>query len=286
MPKRDPGKRTSLLEAFFIYVIIAGVAFVIYTTGRTIGVDIGRDEVTAREHYEAEKESALAACVDTHPTALRKCVIEAAESAQNKSEARQDLYAQQDMSQWAFLMMLISGCTLLITGLGVVWIKDTLIETRRAVRSADDAVNVTREIGQTQTRAYLDTVKFDILPVKTGDDFIFYGVVHLKNSGQSPATDVLVRISTANSPHAQFKKLGRIGAGVTETTQMQLPHIHHVNGRELLVGVDVTLSYSTVFRDIGRIEDPHGAPFSARFYPQDRVTQNMMNLGSRTIVVG
>lgn len=286
MSKRNPNQRTTLLEAFAIYVVIAGVAIIIFATGRTAGVDVGRNEVSAREHYEAVKNTALAACTDIEPTALRQCVVESTEAAQNKSEARQDLYAQQDMSRWAFWMMIISGCTLLVTGLGIVWIRATLIETRRAVKAADDAVNVTREIGQTQTRAYLDAVKFDILPVKLGDELIFYGMVHLKNSGQSPAVDVLVRVSTRNAPHDQFKKLGRIGAGVTEIAQMQLPFVSHEEGEELILGADVMLSYDTVFSDIGRIKDAHSAPFSARFHPQDRVPQEMVALGSRVIVVG
>lgn len=201
MFKRDPSQRTSLLEAFFICVIIAGVAIIVYATGRTAGVDIGRDEISAREHYESIKDSALAACVDTEPTALRECVIEASEAAQNQSESRQDLYAQQDMSRWAFWMMIISGFTFLVTGLGIVWIRDTLVETRKAVRSADDAVNVTREIGEKQVRAYLSIRDGKI--VSKGENpkqNSFFFAAEWKNYGQSPAFIKEIRVGGGHYP--------------------------------------------------------------------------------------
>ncbi|UYV37662.1 hypothetical protein N4R57_00635 [Rhodobacteraceae bacterium D3-12] len=155
MPERNRNYRATLFEAFAIGAMICGVAVLTYAIGRSVGVDVGRNEVNARQHYEETKSGALAACVGLKATDLRECVIEAVESAQNQAESRQDLHAQQDMSRWAFWMMIISGLTLFVTGLGIVWIRDTLIETRRAVRAADDAVTVTREVGETQTRAYV-----------------------------------------------------------------------------------------------------------------------------------
>jgi len=192
MPKRDPNRRTTLLEAFAICVVIAGVAIIIFATGRTAGVDVGRNEVTARDHYEAVKNAALAACIDTEPTALRQCVIESTEMAQNQSESRQGLFAQQDMSRWAFWMMIISGCTLLVTGIGIVWIRDTLVETRRAVKAADDAVKVTRDIGEAQISPYLSIVHASaFIDERNGISF----TVQVKNSGQTPAKNVHVIVS-------------------------------------------------------------------------------------------
>lgn len=192
MHNRDENQKTTLLEAFAICVAIAGTAVIIFATGRVAGVDIGRDEVSAHEHYQVVKDSALAACVDTDPTALRKCVIEAAETAQNQSEARQDLYAQQDMSRWAFWMTIISGLTMLMTGVGIVWIRDTLVETRRAVDSADDAVRVTREIGVAQISPYLSIVRASaFVDEQCGICFR----VQVKNSGQTPAKNVHVIVS-------------------------------------------------------------------------------------------
>lgn len=186
MSKRDKNYNGSTLEAFLICVVILGVSIGIYATGRTIGVDIGRNEITAREHYDTEKNGALAACTDTDITALRECVVQAVESAQYQSESRQDLYAQQDMSRWTFWMAIVSGLLFLVSSLGIVWIRDTLIETRRAVKAADDAVEVTRIIGQQQIRAYvgLKTINFNTHQVAT---------VKIVNFGNTPAYKVQIR---------------------------------------------------------------------------------------------
>lgn len=201
MPNRNRDNRTTLLEAFAIGVIICGVAVLIYATGRSVGMDVGRNEVSARQHYEETKGGALAACVGLKSATLRECVIEAVEAAQHESESRQDLYAQQDMSKWAFWMMIISGLTFLVTGLGIVWIRDTLIETRRAVSAADDAVIVTREVGENQLRPW---VLFERYEWGISEDGSFNGVPHRhgwvfqlrwRNYGKTPAKDMIL-IST------------------------------------------------------------------------------------------
>lgn len=201
MSKSDPNTRTTLFEAFAICMIFVGVAVVIYAIGRAAGVDIGRNEVTARQHYDAVKNSALAACVDTEPAALRECVLEAVEAAQIQSESRQNLYAQQDMSRWAFAMVVISGLTLFITGLGIVWIRDTLLETRKAVKAADDAVTVTREVGHAQIRPWVNISDVEVVDGPFAYDstsphlskaFVVNFVFKIKNHGASPANKLKV----------------------------------------------------------------------------------------------
>lgn len=229
-----------------------------------MGVDIGRDEVAAREHYETAKERTLAACVDTEPTALRECVVKAAEAAQSQSEARQDLYAQQDMSKWAFLMMIISGLTFLATLLGIVWIRDTLIETRRAVKAADDAVSVTREIGQTQIRAFvvISEPKFSLFNGNPMFRFV------ISNTGQSPARSVQIEVDghvrdgttfatkarqdnrigvywyQAISPRANIERLEQGGLNGDDFANMRAGLI----GKPLIVEFDVAAKYVDVFK--------------------------------------
>lgn len=90
--------------------------------------------------------------------AARKCVVDAIEASQEKSDSRQDLYAQQDMALWAFLMMLISGATVFVTGVGVYYVRETLTATRSAVQAAHDAVIETSRIGDAQIKASMDAV--------------------------------------------------------------------------------------------------------------------------------
>nr|MBF0681506.1 hypothetical protein [Pseudomonas sp.] len=81
------------------------------------------------------------------------------------------------------MMAAFSVVATLASVFAVVLLKDTLAATREAVRAADDAVKVTRVLGQAQVRAYLNCVGGDYT---FGDDFISIQV-HLTNSGQSPA---------------------------------------------------------------------------------------------------
>lgn len=56
------------------------------------------------------------------------------------------------MAVFAKWLLALNDFTTGVTIVGVWFVRDTLIETRRAVRSADDAVAVTREIGHSQLR--------------------------------------------------------------------------------------------------------------------------------------
>jgi hypothetical protein len=95
------------------------------------------------------------------------------------TEAMND--ATQRMAQYALW-------STLIVGFGTALLFWTLWETRKANRSTQAAVEVTREIGQAQLRAYLDISDNTLeLNWKTG-----YAHVKLvfKNSGQTPAYKV------------------------------------------------------------------------------------------------
>lgn len=90
---------------------------------------------------------------------------------------------------WAQWAMALTGLLALILSAWAVWLlKRTLDATRAAVKSADDAVEVTRELGEAQIRAYLSCrsakYKFD----KNG----VFASVEIANTGQSPASAVSI----------------------------------------------------------------------------------------------
>ena len=165
------------------------MAVTLFALGRAFGVDAGRDELNARQHYEVEKKSALAACDGADNASLRQCVVDALEAAQGKSESRQGLYAQQDMSKWAFWTMIASSLTMSITLLGLVWIRGTLLATRDAVvqgqRAADAAFDMLKS-----DRAWLlnDESAIVIEPNKAGTHINIRSV--FRNFGRSPAINV------------------------------------------------------------------------------------------------
>lgn len=158
MPGSDRSKGASPLEAFFC--ILAGLLFVLIVgaTGRALGVEAGRNEVSARQHYENAKKDALESCARAEGGASIECVTKAIESAQEKSESRQDLYAQQDMAKWAFWMLIASLGTFIVTAFGVWFVKSTLDATLLAVKETSDATRAMQEanaIAAMANRPYL-----------------------------------------------------------------------------------------------------------------------------------
>ncbi len=105
-----------------------------------------------------------------------------------------DLLAQESMAYWTRVTAFTAIGALLLTAFGIALLKETLEATRGAVREAEEAtaaanksVEVARQTGQNQVRAYL-YVK---------PQLIFHGrpqptkyVVHICNCGHSPAYKV------------------------------------------------------------------------------------------------
>ncbi|BAK65342.1 hypothetical protein SLG_06670 [Sphingobium sp. SYK-6] len=158
-------KRITPLEAFFCILALLGLCAVIYATGRAYGIEAGRNQVTAREHYERAKKDALEACAGRQSSALAECVTKAIEAAQEQSESRQDLYAQQDMAKWAFLMLIASVATLALSAVGVWFVKKTLDATLDAVEDTGKATNamlVQNEIAANAQRPWI-FINIDLL---------------------------------------------------------------------------------------------------------------------------
>lgn len=109
--------------------------------------------------------------------------------------AEQDLQAQRDMAQWAYLMLLVTGIGVIFTGSGLLllaltlnWTRFAAGEARRAATAAEGAVVVTRDIGQKQVRAYLNVSDVQIhVNEATGAVTVSLAVA---NSGNSPALEV------------------------------------------------------------------------------------------------
>lgn len=105
--------------------------------------------------------------------------------------------SQEDVSQylifgesWAqWVIAAASIAALFLSGWAVWLVYKTLNATRDAVKSADDAVDVTRDIGKAQLRAYLSCTggKFSIV-----NDLCVLNV-YVRNFGQSPAK--LIKLS-------------------------------------------------------------------------------------------
>lgn len=105
-----------------------------------------------------------------------------------------DLWAQSLMALWAFLQ-------LVLTGVGIWYIRKTLVETERAVgeaaratKAAQDAVRVSEVSAEKQLRAYMGLDSIGIAMDEGGGRHL---AVRWKNFGQTPANAFLVRLFDA-----------------------------------------------------------------------------------------
>lgn len=123
-------------------------------------------------------------------------------------------------TQW--VMAVFSIAATIISYYAVRLLKSTLDATRDAVKSADDAVDVTKKIGRIQTRAYISVAKIFTDPAQnegyTGDRFAV--MVRVQNFGATPAYDLRVKVeSIKDTEKPAFPKFdsgsnGIIGPGV------------------------------------------------------------------------
>lgn len=116
-------------------------------------------------------------------------------SAKEKQDAQDNLNAQQNMATWAFWMFVVGAVEAILTGAGVLLVWRTLKaswaaarEAKRAADAANTSIEVTREIGQKQVRAYLHCLESNY--VLSGPDITLWPIV--KNTGQSPATRISI----------------------------------------------------------------------------------------------
>ncbi|WP_415404683.1 hypothetical protein [Tateyamaria sp. SN3-11] len=174
----------------------------IYDSGRKHGEAIGEyaaNTDTYARHTQEHVKECLSIAEDSAKT---ECIIKEIEASNEHERAEKDLIAQTEMALWALGMLVVSGLMLFVTAIGVWWIRDTLVETRRAVKAADDAVLVTREMGITQNRGWLkveavstNAIQPLVLDSEAGDaNYNLPLKCRLTNVGNGPCLNVRISI--------------------------------------------------------------------------------------------
>lgn len=182
--------------AFIVLAVALGaVAAVLIwdTSSEQTKISMSRDQ-SARQHIEYAQDRVRRACRDRDFSALLECVTDEVVAANDHGRAESDLDAQQAMALWARLMTLASLVGLGVTAVGVYLVYGTLKQTSIATQAAQDAVAVTREIGQKQARANLDYFGCVVsdMPISAHSHA---GIVNIKvifkNFGPTPAREVV-----------------------------------------------------------------------------------------------
>ena len=210
----------------------------------------GRGEIYAKAHHEDAKREIERACLSRTGTDLADCIQAAVKTSGEYQRAEYDLTAQQEMSDWARWLLIISLMATGITLLGVVYVWKTLVATQ-------DGVAETRRIGEAQLRAYVVPEKC-VLDYEDGRPI---ATVTFRNSGGSPADNIAVAASlTLNrGPVAIFMVVRRdellpkaaLGPNGETIVMVALPtkmSIEGLNDGLLHVIVGGSVEYTDIFR--------------------------------------
>ena len=117
-------------------------------------------------------------------------------------------------------MLIVTFWLSIITLVGVLFVGWTLKETRKAVKAADDAVRVTRDIGEKQVRAYLHAefieVRTESVANDDGSNIRFSAKIYVINSGATPAYGLEVLYDIYDSQSAAVQKINLLESGQTK----------------------------------------------------------------------
>lgn len=168
-------------KGYWRTAIIAGLtllaAFVVggYLLGLQLGKEAGEHQANTDTYAKHAADEIESACFGLDTVAESKCIIRVIEATNEHERAESDLIAQRNMARWALMMLVATVLMAGITAYGVYYVWQTL--------------NVTRDIGQAQVRAYISIKPNHISFLKTGSASKFKFVIKclVQNSGSSPA---------------------------------------------------------------------------------------------------
>jgi len=256
---------------------------------------------TQGEQQDAiDLESALAGI----ERAIRDLVPEIDEVTTNAEERREkrDLKAQESMAESAVGMLYATFATVVLTFAALIAIIRTLHHTRRAADytgdmleeakkatvAAEGAVEVTRDIGEKQVRAYLHVTDFSFSVGKTGE---IGATISVANAGQSPAVNVRASVKFEHDGKTPVRldiPMPNISANSTATRSIkpisQKSTGRGINGANRITSYIIvkandvfeveidTVSMRTIFVQGGAREGKTYTPDDAEgFFPDDAV---------------
>lgn len=143
-----------------------------------------------------DKQRALSSClILEEPTLVATCLANTEDAQYYYSAETAGLKAQQDMAEYALLMLVFTVVGVFYLARTLYTTNQTLDEARVATKAAQDTVNVTEKMGRAQVRAYLDVKEIRVYFDPSGDRLDPFPLevrasIKLQNSGNSPARDV------------------------------------------------------------------------------------------------
>lgn len=161
---------------------------------------------TPAAYAEAANNDAESSCVGTEPRAVFECVNEKAKTAYQTAHDEQDLSAQQRAASSALVTAILSGIALILSGVGVWYVKRTLDatleaveDTGKATKAMENSNSIAVRRNELELRPYLGldgenaTIELDPKVDADADDGVFVGFkikIVFRNFGNTPAKRV------------------------------------------------------------------------------------------------
>lgn len=147
---------------------------------------------TTGSDIDPSPQAGLAAIADTIDRTARQ------PEANEERRAEADLEAQQQMARWAAAVGIFTGVQVLVGIAGVVAVLMTLNQGKIALNKAKEANEIARASAEKQLRAYVVASKLYMSGVAPDNSPTFHYT--LKNTGQTPARSIRVRIAIQAGP--------------------------------------------------------------------------------------
>lgn len=135
----DENIEPATLGAFGYFAAIVLCCIIVGGLTYGFGREDERRYETPAKYAKAAKADAKRACIRTEGLTAFECVYEKVEAAQEQARGEQDLSAQQKSANAAMISALIAFATLVLSAVGVWYVKRTLDATLRAVKDTSTA---------------------------------------------------------------------------------------------------------------------------------------------------
>jgi hypothetical protein len=282
MSDRDRSGFFKAVTTVFIVVLIAIALKATWDLSASHTAYSQTADQKAQDYAESAQDRISRTCVELSPAESAECIREIIETTKEAQTAQHDLAAQRSMALWAAAMFWATVSTVVVAAIGIYYVRNTLMETRR--------------IGQAQVRAYLADDGFNVGWAKADDGRPIVDNIEAiwKNTGLSPALSCRINLiltgllpeeaekpiqGNANAPESQ--KLGTISiaagaralCGGTSLSADQTAD--WLEGRNILV-VHSFAVYKDVFGNTWRtetchqmvhVERPEGNKIRYKIYP-------------------
>lgn len=183
-----------------------------------------------RAYADAAKLDAERTCIGTEPRAVFDCVSEKTERAYQTAHDEQDLTAQQRAASSALASAVLSLFSLLLSAVGVWYVKRTLYATLEAVKDTSEATRAMvrqNDLAENAQRPWI-AIEVEVTQlVRTSEGFIAKGSANFRNIGQTVARQFVPKIrgiySDADFTNALVSQFENWKSSVEVTSEALLP---------------------------------------------------------------